>query len=53
MDKADKIREFKELLDEGIINQEEFEKEKKKLLNFLQSLFHTYIIIESLPREIL
>jgi len=33
MDKADKIREFKELLDEGIINQEEFEKEKKKLLN--------------------
>lgn len=31
--KADQLRELKKLLDEGIITQEEFEKEKKKILN--------------------
>lgn len=31
--KADKLRELKKLLDEGVITQEEFEKEKKKILN--------------------
>jgi len=30
--KVDRIREFKQLYDEKIINQEEFEKEKKKIL---------------------
>lgn len=30
--KADKLRELKQLLDEGILTQEEFEKEKKKIL---------------------
>ena len=30
--KADQLRELKKLLDEGIITQEEFEKEKKKIL---------------------
>ena len=30
--KADELREFKKLLDEGIISQEEFDKEKKKIL---------------------
>lgn len=30
---AEKIKEYKELLDMGIINQEEFETKKKKLLN--------------------
>ncbi len=31
--KADKLREFKKLLDEGIITQEEFDLEKKKILD--------------------
>jgi hypothetical protein len=31
--KADKLRELKKLLDEGVITEEEFEKEKKKILN--------------------
>lgn len=31
--KADKLRELKQLLDEGILTQEEFEAEKKKILN--------------------
>lgn len=31
--KADKLRELKKLLDEGVITKEEFEKEKKKILN--------------------
>ena len=31
--KADKLRELKKLLDEGVITKEEFEKEKKKLLD--------------------
>lgn len=30
---ADEIREYKKLLDEGIITQEEFEKKKQELLN--------------------
>lgn len=30
--KADKLRELKELFDEGILTQEEFDKEKKKIL---------------------
>ena len=30
--KADRLREFKKLLDEGVITKEEFEKEKKKIL---------------------
>ncbi len=30
--KADQLRELKKLLDEGIITHEEFEKEKKKIL---------------------
>lgn len=30
--KADRLRDLKQLLDEGIITQEEFEKEKKKIL---------------------
>lgn len=30
--KADRLREFKKLLDEGVITQEEFEREKKKIL---------------------
>ena len=30
--KSDRLRELKKLFDEGIINQEEFEKEKKKIL---------------------
>jgi membrane carboxypeptidase/penicillin-binding protein len=30
--KADKLRELKQLLDEKIITQEEYEKEKKKIL---------------------
>ena len=30
---ADEIRKFKELLDEGIISQEEFDAKKKELLN--------------------
>ena len=30
--KTDQLRELKKLLDEGIITQEEFEKEKKKVL---------------------
>lgn len=30
--KADRLREFKQLLDENIITQEEYEKEKKKIL---------------------
>ena len=32
-DKFDEIRKYKELLDEGIISQEEFEDKKKKLLD--------------------
>jgi len=32
-DKYEKLRELKKLLDEGIITQEEFEKEKKKILD--------------------
>jgi len=31
--KADKLRELKKLLDEGILTQEEFESEKKKILD--------------------
>jgi predicted Zn-dependent peptidase len=31
--KADRLRELKKLLDEKIITQEEFEKEKKKILD--------------------
>lgn len=31
--KAERLRELKELLDEGILNQEEFEMEKKKILD--------------------
>ena len=31
--KADKLRELKQLLDEGILTQEEFDAEKKKVLN--------------------
>jgi len=31
--KADRIREFKQLFDEKIITQEEFEREKKKILD--------------------
>lgn len=31
--KTDRLRELKQLLDEGIITQEEFEKEKKKILD--------------------
>lgn len=31
--KAEKLREIKELLDEGILTQEEFDAEKKKILN--------------------
>lgn len=30
---ADELRKFKELLDDGIITQEEFETKKKELLN--------------------
>ena len=30
--KADRLRELKQLLDENVINQEEYEKEKKKIL---------------------
>ena len=30
---VDKIKEFKELLDSGVITQEEFETKKKQLLN--------------------
>ena len=30
--KADRLREFKELLDEGVITQEEFDTQKKKIL---------------------
>lgn len=30
--KAERLREFKQLLDEGVITQEEYEKEKKKIL---------------------
>lgn len=33
MSTADELKQFKELLDEGIISQEEFDKEKKKLLS--------------------
>ena len=29
----EKLREYKQLVDEGILTQEEFEKEKKNLLN--------------------
>ena len=32
-DKYDKLKKLKDLLDNNIINQEEFEKEKSKLLN--------------------
>lgn len=32
IDKFDEIRKYKELLDEGIISQEEFDKKKKELL---------------------
>ncbi len=32
-DKYDKLKKIKELLDEGIITQDEFEKEKNKILN--------------------
>lgn len=31
--KADQLREIKKLLDEGILTQEEFETEKKRILN--------------------
>ncbi len=31
--KAEKLRELKQLLDEGIITQEEFDEEKKKILD--------------------
>ena len=31
--KADKLRELKQLLDEGILTQEEYEKEKAKILS--------------------
>jgi len=31
--KAERIKEFKQLLDEKIITQEEFDKEKKKILD--------------------
>ena len=31
--KADKLRELKQLLDDGILTQEEYEKEKTKILN--------------------
>ncbi len=30
--KADRLREIKQLLDEGVLTQEEYEKEKKKIL---------------------
>ena len=33
MSTADELKQFKQLLDEGIISQEEFDKEKKKLLS--------------------
>ena len=33
IEKADKLRELKKLLDEGILTQEEFESEKKKILD--------------------
>lgn len=32
-DKADELKKYKELLDEGVITQEEFEAKKKQLLN--------------------
>ena len=31
--KADRLRELKELLDEGILTQEEFDQQKDKVLN--------------------
>jgi len=31
--KADRLRELKELVDEGILTQQEFEKQKKKILD--------------------
>ncbi|MCL2053331.1 MAG: SHOCT domain-containing protein [Oscillospiraceae bacterium] len=33
LSQADELRKFKDLLDEGIISQEEFEKKKEQLLN--------------------
>ncbi|MCL2053329.1 MAG: SHOCT domain-containing protein [Oscillospiraceae bacterium] len=48
LSQADELRKFKDLLDEGIISQEEFEKKKEQLLKADSSskVEHNYIAYE-------